>query len=210
MVLTRKKEPPVPIARLIRIAVLVLCGALALPAQTQQPQSQPAPQPNPQVLLRTSAGTIRVELYPAESPQTVANFLAYVDGGFYKGTIFHRVIPNFMIQGGGFDPKMAEKPTREPVVNESRNHLHNERGTLAMARTEDPDSATAQFYINVRSNLRLDFDYVARKPGYTVFGKVIEGMDVVDGISLVPTRSVGGFDDVPVNAIVIEAVERVK
>ena len=191
-----------PFKHLIRVALLGLVAALALPAH--------AVDPNPQVLLRTSAGDIRLELYPAESPQTVANFLAYVDSGAYNGTIFHRVIPNFMIQGGGFDPKMAEKPTREPVPNESRNKLHNERGTLAMARTEDPDSATAQWYINVRSNLRLDFDYVTRKPGYTVFGRVLEGMDVVDGISLVPTRSVGGFDDVPVNAIVIEAVERVK
>jgi cyclophilin family peptidyl-prolyl cis-trans isomerase len=165
---------------------------------------------NPQVLMRTSAGDIRIELYPKESPLAVANFLAYVDSGFYAGTIFHRVIANFMIQGGGFDREMQEKPVRDPVANESRNHLHNERGTLAMARTEDPDSATAQFFINVRSNLRLDFDYVTRKPGYTVFGRVLEGMDVVDGISLVRTRTVGPFDDVPETPIVIESVERVK
>ena len=197
------------VTRLVRVAVLVLCGAFALALRAQQ-ASPPAQQPDPQVVLRTSAGNIRVELYPAESPQTVANFLAYVDAGFYNGTIFHRVIPNFMIQGGGFDRKMTEKPAHEPVANESRNRLHNERGTLAMAHTEEPDSATAQFYINVRSNLRLDFDYIARKPGYTVFGRVLEGMDVVDGISLVPTHTAGGFDDVPVNPIVIEAVERVK
>jgi cyclophilin family peptidyl-prolyl cis-trans isomerase len=165
---------------------------------------------NPQVLMRTSAGEIRIELYPQESPLTVANFLAYVDSGFYSGTIFHRVIANFMIQGGGFDREMREKPVRDPVANESRNHLHNERGTLAMARTEDPDSATGQFFINVRSNLRLDFDYVTRKPGYTVFGRVVEGMDVVDGIALVRTRSLGPFDDFPEVPIVIESVERLK
>ena len=165
---------------------------------------------NPQVLVRTSAGDIRVELYPKESPITVANFLSYVDSGFYAGTIFHRVIPNFMIQGGGFDKDMREKPVREPIANESRNHLHNERGTLAMARTDDPDSATAQFFVNVRTNLRLDFDYVTRKPGYTVFGRVTEGMDTVDGIALVRTGSVGGFEDVPEAPIVIESIERIQ
>ena len=170
-----------------------------------------AAEPNPQVLMRTSAGDIRIELFPAESPLAVANFLEDVDSGFYTGTLFHRVIPNFMIQGGGFEAEgMKEKAVRDPVPNESRNHLHNERGTLAMARTEDPDSATAQFFINVRSNLRLDFDYVTRKPGYTVFGRVLEGMDVVDGISLVRTHTVGGFDDVPEAPVVIESVERQK
>ncbi len=185
-----------------RVAVLVLAAlqcAFALAAG-----------PNPQVLIRTSAGDIRVELYPEESPKTVENFLAYVDSGFYPGTIFHRVISNFMIQGGGFTRDMVEKPVREPVENESRNHLHNERGTLAMARTDDPDSATAQFFINVRANLRLDFDYVTRKPGYTVFGRVVEGMDVVDGISLVLTQTTAGMDDVPKNPIVIESIERAK
>ena len=184
--------------RIVFLAIAALITHLALAAD-----------PNPRVKLRTNAGEILIELYPEASPKTVENFLAYVDSGFYAGTIFHRVIPNFMVQGGGFTAGMAEKPTREPVVNESRNHLHNERGTLAMARTDDPDSATAQFFINVRANLRLDFDYVTRKPGYTVFGRVVEGMDVVDGISLTTTTTVAGFDDVPTRPIVIESAERV-
>ena len=187
--------------RLLSVAVLVL-GALLSPLLGAES--------NPRVLIKTNAGEIRLELYPLESPQAVANFLAYVDSGHYVGTIFHRVIPNFMIQGGGFTDKMIEKPVRDPVPNESRNHLHNERGTIAMARTEDPDSATAQFFINVRSNLRLDFDYVSRKPGYTVFGKVIEGMDVVDGIALVETHTVAAYDDVPRNPIIIEKAERIE
>jgi cyclophilin family peptidyl-prolyl cis-trans isomerase len=166
--------------------------------------------PNPQVQIVTNAGKITVELFPAEAPLTVANFLAYADSGFYAGTVFHRVIPNFMIQGGGFTADMTEKPVGEPVKNESRNHLHNERGTIAMARTDDSDSATSQFFINVRSNLTLDFNYVTRKQGYTVFGRVVDGMDVVDGISLVATRSVAQHDDVPLNPIVIEAVRRVE
>jgi cyclophilin family peptidyl-prolyl cis-trans isomerase len=165
---------------------------------------------NPRVLIKTSAGDIKLELFPRKAPLTVANFLQYADSGFYNGTIFHRVIPNFMIQGGGFTAKMVEKPTAEPVANESRNHLHNERGSVAMARTDDPDSATAQFFVNVRSNLRLDFNYVLRKPGYTVFGRVIEGMDVVDGISLTNTAEIAGHEAVPVHPIVIRSIERIK
>jgi cyclophilin family peptidyl-prolyl cis-trans isomerase len=187
--------------RLFAIAALLL-GVLLPPLA--------AAEPNPQVLIKTNAGDIRLELFPGESPLTVANFLAYVDSGHYVGTIFHRVIPNFMIQGGGFTADMIEKPKGEPVANESRNHLHNERGTIAMARTEDPDSATSQFFINVRSNLRLDFDYVTRKPGYTVFGRVIEGMDVVDGIALVETGTTASYADVPRNPIIIEKAERIE
>ena len=186
----------------LRTLALILVGALL--------SLRAGAEPNPQVLIRTSAGDIRVELFPTESPHAVANFLEYADSGFYAGTIFHRVIPNFMIQGGGFGADMVEKRVHDPIPNESRNRLHNERGTLAMARTDDPDSATAQFFINVRSNLRLDFDYVTRKPGYTVFGKVLEGMDAVDGISLVRTHNVAGYDDVPESPIVIESVERAK
>lgn len=163
---------------------------------------------NPQVMLRTNTGDIKIELYPEQAPLSVANFLSYVDSGFFDGTIFHRVIANFMIQGGGFTTDMEMKPTEEPIKNESRNHLHNERGTLAMARTDDPDSATSQFFINVRSNLRLDFDYISRRPGYAVFGRVIEGMDVVDGISLVPTTTVAGHQDMPEQPIIIERAER--
>ena len=189
------------------LAMLALLGGallfVASPAQTDADA-------NPQVRIITNAGDITVELYPDEAPLTVANFLSYVDSGFYAGTVFHRVIPNFMIQGGGFTRELAEKPASEPVKNESRNHLHNERGSIAMARTDDPDSAGAQFFINVRANLTLDFNYVTRKPGYTVFGRVIDGMDVVDGISLVNTQSVGQLDDVPLNPIVIESIQRVE
>jgi peptidyl-prolyl cis-trans isomerase A (cyclophilin A)/peptidyl-prolyl cis-trans isomerase B (cyclophilin B) len=189
------------------LAVLALLGGallfVATPAQTDADA-------NPRVRISTNAGDITVELYPDEAPLTVANFLSYVDSGFYAGTVFHRVIPNFMIQGGGFTQELAEKPTTATVNNESRNHLHNERGTIAMARTDDPDSAGAQFFINVRANLTLDFNYVTRKPGYTVFGRVIDGMDVVDGISLVNTQSAGHLDDVPVNPIVIESITRLE
>jgi cyclophilin family peptidyl-prolyl cis-trans isomerase len=164
----------------------------------------------PQVEMQTSAGSVVIELDPDSSPLTVANFLQYVDAGFYDGTIFHRVIPNFMIQAGGMIADMTEKPTGEPVRNESKNHLHNERGTIAMARTSDPHSATAQFYINVRNNLRLDFDYVTRTPGYTVFGRVIDGMDVVDSIALVETGMQGGHRDVPLEPILIESVKRLQ
>lgn len=165
---------------------------------------------NPRVEIRTNAGSFVVELFPEDAPLTVANFLSHVDSGFYAGTIFHRVIPNFMIQGGGFTAAMEQKPEGELVRNESHNRLHNERGTIAMARTADPDSASAQFFVNVRANLTLDFNYVTREPGYTVFGRVVDGMDVIDGISLVGTHSAGSFDDVPVNPIVIESARRVE
>ena len=189
------------------LAVLALLGGVLLFAA---PPAQTDADANPQARIQTNAGDITVELYPGEAPLTVANFLSYVDSGFYAGTVFHRVIPNFMIQGGGFTQELAEKPTTATVNNESRNHLHNERGTIAMARTDDPDSAGAQFFINVRANLTLDFNYVTRKPGYTVFGRVVDGMDVVDGISLVNTQRVGQLDDVPVNPIVIESIQRVE
>ena len=189
------------------LAVLALLGGallfVATPAQTDADA-------NPRVRISTNAGDITVELYPDEAPLTVANFLSYVDSGFYAGTVFHRVIPNFMIQGGGFTQELVEKPAGESVKNESRNHLHNERGSIAMARTDDPDSAGAQFYINVRANLTHDFNYVTRKHGYTLFVRVIDGMDVVDGISLVNTQSAGHLDDVPVNPIVIESITRLE
>jgi cyclophilin family peptidyl-prolyl cis-trans isomerase len=163
---------------------------------------------NPQVVIRTSEGDITLQLFADRSPVTVANFLAYVDSGFYDGTIFHRVIPNFMIQGGGMVADLSEKETLAPIVNESKNKLHNTRGTIAMARTADPDSATSQFFINQRSNLRLDWS--PGQPGYTVFGEVILGMDVVDFIATAPTRTVGRMADVPVTPIVIQAIERVE
>lgn len=169
---------------------------------------------NPRVLMKTTDGDITIELYADKSPITVENFLRYADEGHYDGTVFHRVISNFMIQGGGFDAELREKETRGPIVNESKNKLHNTRGTLAMARTSDPDSAAAQFFINQRSNLRLDWS--GGKDGYTVFGEVVDGMQVVDIISLTDTGSAQAqttrgptvFQDVPVQPIVILSVTR--
>ncbi|WP_116368690.1 peptidylprolyl isomerase [Parahaliea mediterranea] len=162
--------------------------------------------PNPQVVIKTSQGDITVRLFRDKAPVTVENFLQYVDEGFYSGTIFHRVIPNFMIQGGGMLPDMSEKETRDPIVNESKNKLHNMRGTLAMARTADPDSATAQFFINQRTNLRLD--WAPGQPGYTVFGEVTDGMNVVDYISTAPVQTVGPHADVPVEPVIIKEIVR--
>ena len=167
------------------------------------------------VKLVTSAGDITLKLYPQKSPVTVKNFLAYVDSGFYHETIFHRVIRNFMVQGGGFTTAMTEKESGEPIVNESRNKLHNIRGTIAMARTSEPDSATAQFFINQRSNLQLD--WAPGKEGYTVFGEVEKGMGVVDFIAtadtdtglMVTNAGQRPFQDVPVEAIVIKKVVRI-
>lgn len=161
---------------------------------------------NPKVVMNTSHGEIVIELFEKESPITVANFLSYVDKKFYDGTIFHRVIPNFMIQGGGFTADMGEKPTDDPIVNESKNRVHNERGTVAMARTNDPDSATAQFFINIRMNITLD--YRMGEAGYTVFGKVIDGMSTVDDIAIQETGVLAGQQDVPKQPIVIESVRR--
>lgn len=162
---------------------------------------------NPMVTIKTSKGDIRLELFEKEAPLTVANFLAYVDSGHYSGTIFHRVINGFMIQGGGFTPDMAQKATRAPVRNEAANGLKNDRGTIAMARTSDPDSATSQFFINV-----VDNDGLNRPSpdghGYCVFGKVVEGMDVVDAIKSVPTGRRGYMGDVPQETILIEKIER--
>lgn len=160
---------------------------------------------NPMVLMSTSMGDVKIELYPDKAPITVENFLGYVRDGFYDGTIFHRVIPNFMIQGGGFTPDMNQKPTRDPIKNEADNGLKNDKGTIAMARTNVVDSATSQFFINEASN---DFlNHGSRDFGYAVFGKVVEGMDVVDRIAAARTGSVGMFQDVPEEAIVIKSVE---
>ena len=158
------------------------------------------------VLIKTSLGDITVELYADKAPKSVENFLAYARSGFYDGTIFHRVIADFMVQGGGFTADLRQKKTRAPVVNESKNGLSNLRGTLAMARTADPNSATAQFFINTVDNQRLDYAGDAN-PGYCVFGKVTAGLDVVDKIRAVPTGAQGPFrSDVPVTPVVIEKV----
>ncbi|MGA8278752.1 MAG: peptidylprolyl isomerase [Rhodanobacteraceae bacterium] len=162
------------------------------------------------MLFKTSLGDITVELYPDKAPKTVDNFLGYVKSGFYDGTVFHRVIANFMIQGGGFTKTLRQKPTRAPIVNESNNGLSNLVGTLAMARTADPNSASAQFFINTVDNKRLDY-ISATNPGYCVFGKVVSGMDVVKKIDAAPTGAQGPFrSDVPTTPIVIEKAELVK
>jgi len=161
---------------------------------------------NPQVELKTSLGAIVVELYPDKAPLSVENFLQYVKDGHYDGTQFHRVIPGFMIQGGGFDADFKQKPTRKPVRNEAANGLKNETGTVAMARTADPHSATAQFFINVADNVPLDFRFpTADGYGYTVFGKVVKGMDVVQRIVKVPTGpGPAPHQNVPVKPVLIE------
>lgn len=170
---------------------------------------------NPIVKLETNVGDITVLLYADKAPKTVENFLAHVDEGFYKHTIFHRVIDNFMVQGGGFDVDLKQKDSGRTVANESKNRLHNERGTLAMARTSDPDSAGSQFFINQRNNPRLD--WTPFNPGYTVFGEVISGMRVVDFMASSPTGNAMGSTDkgkmplqnVPLDPIVILRVTRV-
>ncbi len=186
------------------LRMLLLCLSLLLP--TVLVAEEIATVKDPIVIIKTSEGDITVRLFATKSPATVANFLTYVDSGFYDDTLFHRVIPEFMIQGGGFGPDMKEKETRAPVANESNNRLQNTRGTLAMARTSDPDSATSQFFINQRPNLRLD--WAAGREGYTVFGEVIQGMDIVDFIATAPTGRVGGMGDVPQKPIVIKDVVR--
>ncbi len=176
--------------------LLLICTlALALAA--------PAAAAGTRVKLETTKGTIVVELDQTKAPITVGNFLEYVKSGFYDGTIFHRVIPNFMIQGGGFTRGMEQKATREPIVNESANGLANKRGTIAMARTPDPNSATAQFFINLKDNGFLDKANAQDGVGYCVFGKVVEGMGVVDAIARVKTGTVGPNADVPMEPIVI-------
>ncbi len=185
---------------------LVLCLSLVALAI---PPAALATGKNPVVLMETSLGNIKIELYPQKAPVTVKNFLDYVKSGFYNGTIFHRVINGFMIQGGGFTADLREKPTNPPIKNEADNGLKNDRGTIAMARTGDPNSATAQFFINVVDNNRLN------RPspdgfGYAVFGKVIAGMDVVDKIKAVPTGFSKGFQDVPQTPVVIKSVKVLK
>ncbi len=160
------------------------------------------------VEFETSQGNFTIELYPEKAPKTVENFLQYVKDGFYENTIFHRVIRNFMVQGGGFERDLYEKPTREPIANEADNGLTNETGTIAMARTADPNSATAQFFINLKNNRFLNFTGARPETiGYCVFGKVTNGMDVIKKIGVTPTGFVGRFGDVPTQAITIKSVK---
>ena len=167
---------------------------------------------HPVVAMKTNMGGFTLELYPDKAPKTVENFLKYVKDGYYNGTVFHRVIDNFMIQGGGFDAKLEQKETRPPIQNEADNGLKNEAYTLAMARTADPDSATAQFFINVADNAFLD--HTAPTPqgwGYAVFGKVVKGQDTVKKIAKVQTGARGPFhSDAPLETVVIESAKRVK
>ncbi|MEO8198535.1 MAG: peptidylprolyl isomerase [Thermoanaerobaculia bacterium] len=193
-------------------AILLFAAALLgsdSPAPTPQPATPANPAPakaaNPRVAFETTLGKIVIELDPEKAPKTVENFLAYVKSGFYDGTIFHRVIPGFMIQGGGFTPDMQQKKTQPPIANEADNGLKNKRGTLSMARTNDPMSATSQFFINVNDNRPLD--YTAKTPGgwgYAVFAKVVEGMDVADKIVNVKRGNRGQFGDVPETTVEIQ------
>jgi peptidyl-prolyl cis-trans isomerase B (cyclophilin B) len=191
----------------------LLRSLLAIWAATAVPGALAA---DPQVEIKTSVGTLRVVLYPEKAPKTVANFLQYVKDGHYDGTIFHRVIDGFMVQGGGFDAQFRQKPTRAAIPNEARAGvqagLKNEIGTLAMARTSNPDSATAQFFINVADNAFLNWgDPRGDGHGYTVFGKVVSGMDVVTKIAKTPTGAGGPFPrDVPKTQVVIESMRVVE
>lgn len=184
---------------MIRLITLLLALSINLSALAAQPI----------VRIDTNLGSISLALYSDQAPKTVENFLHYVREGFYTGTIFHRVIPNFMIQGGGVDQALVQKPTYQPIINEAANGLKNEIGTIAMARTSDPHSATAQFFINVANNTFLNYaSPTAQGYGYTVFGKVIEGMDVVNKIAALPTGSRGVFaKDVPKDTVVIKTIE---
>ena len=180
------------------------------PAPPPEPEPAPAPKPAgpPKVVMATSHGDMTIELYADKAPETVRNFLQYVDDKFYDGTIFHRVIPGFMIQGGGFESGMNEKPTREPVKNESANGLSNLRYTIAMARTTAPHSATAQFFINHVTNRALDRDQSRDGWGYCVFGKVTEGSETVESIAQVSTGNSRGHANVPTSDVRIESVRR--
>jgi peptidyl-prolyl cis-trans isomerase A (cyclophilin A) len=189
----------------LRFVTPVLFGLLlVLGAPGAWSQDQAADSDLPKVRVITSEGAFTLQLRPDVAPKTVANFLRYVQEGFYDGTVFHRVIPGFMIQGGGFNEALARKSTHAPIVNEATATLPNLRGTIAMARTRDPNSATSQFFINVVDNDFLNAG--VRGPGYAVFGKVIEGMGVVDAIARVRTGYTRGMADVPVEPVVIESV----
>jgi peptidyl-prolyl cis-trans isomerase A (cyclophilin A) len=189
--------------------MIAAAALLCLAQATASPAAAPSPRPSPTgpvVVLETSLGRIRIGLYDEQSPISANNFVKYARKGHFNGTVFHRVMPNFMIQGGGMTPDLTEKPTDPPIRNEARtNNLRNSRGTVAMARTNDPNSATAQFFINLKDNAFLD--YGIRGAGYAVFGQVLEGMEVVDKIATVATTSKGGHDDVPVTPVVITAAK---
>ena len=192
--------------KIATVSLVLLAAALPLSAAAE---GKPKPVQKPKVEMVTNVGKIVIELNPGASPKTVENFLKYVDDKFYDGTIFHRVIRRFMIQGGGFTKAMEKKDTRDPIQNEALNGLSNTRGTIAMARTNNPHSATAQFFINVVDNAFLDQQ--PSRWGYAVFGRVVKGMDVVDKIRMTPTGRKGPFgSDVPQTDVVIEKIRRIK
>jgi peptidyl-prolyl cis-trans isomerase A (cyclophilin A) len=190
------------------LAILLLSLPLSLTAQTAKPAPAATPAPPPQVMLTTSQGEITLELYPDKSPKSVANFLQYVRDGFYDGTLLHRAIPGYLVQGGLYTRDLQPKRTRSAIASEADNGLSNLRGTVAVARGADPNSGTAQFFFNLVDNRRLDFagNQSGLTWGYTVFGKVIKGMDVVDKIAAMPTRALGPFaGDVPNPLVLIES-----
>jgi len=202
---------------LARVVPVWGCGSSSQPVQQDAapvqedaaPVQEDAAPANPVVVMTTSMGTIEIELYLDDAPIGTANFLAYVDAQFYDGTIFHRVIPGFVIQGGGLTEDMTRKPTEAAIVNEAGNGLLNLRGTLSYARTSAVDSATSQFFVNLVDNPGLDHkDDTATGFGYAVFGEVVMGMDVVDAIAAVPTQTVGQYEDVPVTAVVVTSARR--
>jgi len=189
--------------------LLMLCSSafsLAEQAETAANTSAADNAAPPQVVMQTSMGTLVITLFPEKAPVTVANFLAYVDDGFYDNSIFHRVIPGFVIQGGGFEASMRQKQTNAPIINESGNGLANRRGTLSMARTPNPDSATTQFFINLENNASLNASF--NKPGYAVFAEVTEGLPIVDMISRVRTGTVQQHRDVPLDPVLILSAQR--
>ncbi len=190
---------------LISTLLATVTGAVLLATPIDEAAAQGA---NPQVLMKTSLGEIVIELYPEKAPKTVENFLKYVDDDFYSGLIFHRVIGNFMIQGGGFDKEMKQKPVRAPIPLESRSGLKNDAGMIAMARTSVPDSATAQFFINTVNNASLNYPSPDGN-GYAVFGKVVKGMDTVEKIAKVKTGRSGPHGDVPAEPVTIQSITRV-
>ena len=188
------------------LMVAVLLVGFALPLGVSAEEAGSGAQDAVKVKLETSLGEMVLELYPAKAPESVKNFLAYVDEGFYDGTIFHRIVPGFVIQGGGYDANMLEKPTKAPIRNEAGNGLANNRYTVAMARTSDPHSATSQFYINLVNNQALNYKSATSDGfGYAVFGKVVSGQEVADKIAAVQTRQ-----SIPVEPVVIVKAERVK
>jgi len=199
----KEKHHPSHLRSIMSFAKLCTCLFLLLLGTS----SHAAEQAFPQVIIQTNMGNIEVELNSEKAPNTVKNFLQYVNSNFYDGTIFHRVIYGFMIQGGGFITDMEQKKTLAPIAIESNNGLTNDRGTIAMARTSDPNSATSQFFINTKNNSPLNYSApTMRGYGYTVFGKVIKGMDVVEKIELVNTVSKGFMDNVPSNPVIIEKI----